>query len=147
MEAVVAVGVFAVALTAVSYLTTVSSRTARSSFDITQASYLLHHRVDELITLGADFLATGPCGGPATTCAADRTTLAADGPCTQYSDEPLGLTDSAPFNNFWTFRVDTTTQPHPDPNNPNAVIATVSVCYKEEQLIREMRTRVVVNDR
>ncbi|HJL41429.1 MAG TPA: prepilin-type N-terminal cleavage/methylation domain-containing protein [Myxococcales bacterium LLY-WYZ-16_1] len=147
MEAVVAVGVFAVAVTAVSYLTRVSTRTASTSNAMTQAAYLLEHRVDELSLLGADFLRSSGCMGAPTSCAAGPNALAADGPCTQYTEVPLDLTTAAPQGPDWTFRVDTTLSNHGSAHNPNAVIADVQVCWREVGTIRQIGTQLVVRER
>jgi prepilin-type N-terminal cleavage/methylation domain-containing protein len=147
IEVMVAAALLATVIAGLARLIAVSAHSARTSDDMTRASYILHDRIEEISTLGAANLVAGAvCSGAAPTCrgVASGSFGPSVAPCEQWVESPVSVTAPSPGG---AFRIDTGIEPHTSPNHPDALVATVSVCWRDGSVVREIQTVRVVGDR
>ncbi len=112
-------------------------RGIEQSEDISVALTIANQKAEEVATMG--FEAAPGCRGPAAGCRVDNNTIDPNVippdpngfACTrQVESADIPAANMGPGPVGGQYRVDTTVDPHPDPNQPNAQVVTISVCWQ-----------------
>jgi hypothetical protein len=147
LEAMIAAAVLAIGIVGVVGLQATLFHSARSSHDMSNASYILQYRSEELGSYSVAALQGPPaiCPGAATGCLLPTGGFAPTPACSQNVVDPIPLSQASPGG---PYRIDTGIVPHADADHPNAMIATISVCWVDRGgRVRQIQARRVLGDR
>lgn len=143
----VAAAVLAIGIVGIVGLQSTLFSSAKNSHAMSTAAYLLQYRSEELGQYNFQQLVdTDLCRGAATGCRLPDGSEAPDAPCTVRVFDPQPITDAPPAEPG-PFRVDVGVLPHTGPTHPNTRVATISVCWTDRGVLKQLQAQRVLGDR
>lgn len=147
IEAMVAAAVLAIGIVGIVGLQSALFSSAKNSHAMSTASYLLQYRSEELGQYNVQQLIdTNLCAGVTNGCRLAGGGEAPDAPCTVRVFDPQPIDRPQPAEPG-PFRVDVGIVPHTGINHPNSRVATISVCWIDRGVLKQLQSRRVLGDR